>query len=84
MRILYRVQSIFREVFDDPALLIDETVSVADLPGWDSVATVHIVLATEAEFAVRFTTDQVADIRSVADIVALLKLHTEQQPVHQM
>lgn len=75
MNTFYRLQSIFRDVFDDPTLRLSEEMSVGNFPDWDSVATVQIVLATEAEFGVRFTTDEVATIRSVGDILRLLEAH---------
>lgn len=76
MNIFYRLQSIFRDVLDNPTLQLSEEMSIGNFPDWDSVATVQIVLATEAEFGVRFTTDEVAAIRSVADILKLLEAHT--------
>ena len=75
MNTFYRLQSIFRDVFDDPTLRVSEEMSVGNSPDWDSVATVQIVLATEAEFGLRFTTDEVATIRSVGDILRLLEAH---------
>jgi acyl carrier protein len=68
----HRLQAIFREVFDDPTLQLSEDLVVGGYPDWDSVATVQIVLATEAEFGVRFSTDGVAGIRSVKDLLAML------------
>lgn len=73
MNVRYRLQSIFRDVFDDPTLKLSEQTSIETLPDWDSVATVHIVLAAEAEFGVRFTTDEVAGVRSVADLLKVLE-----------
>lgn len=73
---LYRLQRIFREIFGDPNLLLTPETSAATLPDWDSVATVQIALATEAEFRVRFTTDEVAELQSVADLLRLLDAHT--------
>lgn len=75
MNTFYRLQSIFREVFNDPSLRLTPEMSVATFPEWDSVATVHIVLATEAAFGLRFTTDEVAAIRSVVDILRLLEAY---------
>lgn len=69
MNALPRLQKIFREVFDDPSLALTPAVSMASYPEWDSVATVNIVLATEAEFGIRFTTEEVAEVRSVADLL---------------
>ena len=45
---------------------------MASCEAWDSVATVQIVLEVEQEFAVRFTTDEVAGVRGVADLLHLL------------
>lgn len=75
MNIMYRLQAIFREVFADPQLQLTKDLSAANFADWDSVATVHIVLATEAEFGVRFTTAEVASILSVTDILRLLEVH---------
>jgi len=71
--VLYRLQTIFREVFSNPQLVLTEEMSATSIPDWDSVAMVHIILATEAEFGVRFSTDEVAAVSSVADIVRCLE-----------
>ena len=72
MDVFYRLQKIFREIFDDSGLQLTDDLSMKNFPAWDSVATVQIVLATEAEFGVRFTTDEVAKVRSVAELLRLL------------
>jgi acyl carrier protein len=72
MNPLQKVQSIFREFFDDPTLLVTPATSPSILPEWDSVAQVHIVLAVEEAFDIRFTTDEVAKVHSVADILRVL------------
>jgi acyl carrier protein len=72
MNTFYRLQHIFREVFDDATLQLSPELAMANCPDWDSVATVQLVLATEAEFGLRFTTDEVAQVRSVADLLALI------------
>jgi len=69
---LVRLQRIFREVLDDAGLVITPEFSPADCADWDSVATVQIVLATEEEFGVRLSTETVAGIKSVADLLRAL------------
>lgn len=69
---LIRLQRIFREILDNPSLRLDEAYSTAGNPEWDSVAMVQIVLAVEAEFGVQLQMEQVAGIKSVADILKLL------------
>lgn len=69
---LLKVQEIFRDVLDQPGLCITEKFSTADCPEWDSVATVQIVLATEAAFEVRVPMETVAGLRQVSELLDLL------------
>lgn len=64
------LQEIFRDVFDDENLVIDENFSVGGC--WDSAAMVQIVFAVESEFGVKFSTSEIAKIKSVADILKKL------------
>lgn len=82
MNNLFRLQSIFRDVFDDPTLRLSSEMSVGNPPEWDSVATVQLVLACEAAFAVRFTIDEVAAIRSVGDFVEYLEARTAARDIY--
>jgi len=72
---LFRVQKVFRDVFDDPSLRIDEHTTMTDLPDWDSVITIQLVLGAEAEFGIRFKTDEVAGVKSVRDILDVVRAH---------
>jgi acyl carrier protein len=69
---LLRLQRIFREIFDDPGLTLTVDYSMKQHSEWDSVATVQIVLATEQEFHFRFSTDAVARVKSVGDLLGAL------------
>ncbi|MDP0494945.1 MAG: acyl carrier protein [Verrucomicrobiota bacterium JB024] len=69
---LLRLQRIFRDVLDEPALRLSEDFSTADHPEWDSVAMVQIVLAVEQEFGCELDMAQVAQIKSVADILRFI------------
>lgn len=66
-----RLTAVFRDVFDDPALEI-QGLSRSTYPEWDSLAQVKLIIGIEEEFGVKFTIDQVANLGSVEEIVALL------------
>ncbi len=66
---LIRLRSIFRDVIGDASLEISENTKRSDLVDWDSVAMVQIILAVENEFGVRFSTGEIADIKSVSDLM---------------
>lgn len=63
------LQAIFRDVLDEPRLILSDELALGD-HNWDSVATVQIVLAAEAELGVRLTTEQVATLRTASDVLA--------------
>jgi acyl carrier protein len=69
---IMRLQKIFREVLDLPELELTANFSTADCAAWDSVATVQIVLATEAEFQVRVPLEAVAGLHRAGDLLTLL------------
>lgn len=69
---LKKINQIFAEVLDDDSIVVDENFSTSTCPDWDSVATVQIVMAVESEFGVKFSTDEVANMKSVSDILKKL------------
>lgn len=44
-----------------------------NLPDWDSVAIINLMMAIEAEFDVQMTVDEGADLVSVKSILAVLR-----------
>lgn len=77
MNRLFVVQNVFREVFDDDALVIGAATSHKDIDGWDSVAQVKIVLALEEEFGFRFSEDEVSEIRTVGQLLKAIEKYTD-------
>jgi acyl carrier protein len=73
--IFQRLQGIFREVFMDPTLQISGRTSPKEIPEWDSVAQVNIVLSVEMEFGFRLTTSEVSNIHKVDDLLGIITHH---------
>lgn len=67
------LQTIFREVLDNPELEIAATHSSKNLPGWDSVNHVNLILALEERFDLVFAPAEVAQAMSIAELVSLLQ-----------
>lgn len=63
--------AIFRDVFDDPDLEIDG-LTRSNCAAWDSLAHVKLIISLEEELGVKFTVDQVANLKSVAELRQLL------------
>ena len=68
--ILEQVSRIVAETLDIDDLRLDPTMSAADIPGWDSLTNVQIMVAVERAFGVRFRTGDIAGMANVGELVA--------------
>jgi acyl carrier protein len=66
---LHRLSRIVSETLDLDDFTLQPWMTAADVDGWDSLTNVQIVVAIEKEFGVRFSTGDIATMRSVADLV---------------
>jgi acyl carrier protein len=71
--IYQRLTTVFRDVFDDDSLMPTATMSAKDVPDWDSLNHVRLVVSVEAEFKVRFTAGEIAQLKNVGELVALIQ-----------
>jgi acyl carrier protein len=55
-----QLQEIFRDVFDDPTLILDEGMTALDVEGWDSVAHVNLIIAMEQKLGIKFATAEIS------------------------
>ena len=63
---------IFRNVFDDDELIINETTKAGDIYEWDSLAHIRLVISIEKVFELRFTTDEISNLANVGDMAKLI------------
>jgi acyl carrier protein len=73
MSTLNKLQEIFREVFEDDDLVIHEATSAADIEEWDSLMHVTLILEVEGAFKLRFLSGDVAGLKTVGDLCALIE-----------
>lgn len=70
-----QVQDVFRDVFDDPSLVLEDEMTSDDIPGWDSIAHINLIIAIERRFAIRFATAEISRLREDgANVGSLLEL----------
>lgn len=75
MTVRERVQDIFRDVFQDPSLVLRHDLTNKDVPAWDSLNHINLVLGIETEFGIRLKGEEVVELGSVGDIFTLLARH---------
>jgi len=67
-----RLQRIFQEVFNDDALLLSDGMTSADISGWDSLGHINLMFAIESAFGIQFTGTELADLKNVGELRALI------------
>jgi acyl carrier protein len=72
-QIIDALTEIFRDVFDDPTLVIGPDTTAEDIEGWDSVAHINIVVAAEIRFNVKFKTSEIEELKNLGEFVSLIE-----------
>jgi acyl carrier protein len=70
--IIARLQTIFDDLFLDPVQLTP-AISAKDVPEWDSLTHISLLLAVEKAFGIRFRVGEVENAKNVgqfADLIA--------------
>ncbi len=70
--LLQRLNEVFRSVFDDPTLTVSPDTTAKDVPGWDSIMHITLVIEVESEFNVKFQMAEIEKLRNVGDLIAML------------
>ncbi len=72
-QIMARLSNVFRDVFDDDDLQLNEKMTTADVKGWDSLMHITLLVAIEAEFGIRIKpgeAGELSDVGELADLIA--------------
>ena len=63
---------LLRDVLDDDEIVLTPETTARDVPGWDSLANVRLILAVEARYNTRFAAAEVARLRNVGELADLV------------
>lgn len=69
---LAQVKDVFRDVFDDDDLIVLPHMTAADIPGWDSLKMINLLVVIETRIGVRLRSSEVDGLRCVGDIVDIV------------
>jgi acyl carrier protein len=69
--VIAKLQTIFDDIFLEPVQLTPK-VSAKDVPEWDSLTHISLLLAVEKAFAIRFRVGEVENARNVGEFADLI------------
>ena len=70
--IFEEVVEIFREVFDDEDLEINDNTNSDDIEEWDSLENINLMVLMEKTFHIKFQISEIGDLENVGDMLDLI------------
>jgi acyl carrier protein len=57
------LQEVFRQVFDDPTIVLKDEMTATDVEGWDSVTHIDLLIAVEKALGIKFATAEMSRLK---------------------
>lgn len=64
---------VFREVFDDDTLVLNDEMTADDLDAWDSLSHINLIIAVELAFGIEFKHSEVQSFANVGELLSQIK-----------
>lgn len=71
--IFENLNEIFRDVFDDEDINVNEDTTSADVEGWDSLEHINLIVAVEKHFNMKFSMGEVTTMKNVGAMVDIIE-----------
>ena len=71
-KVFYVVQSIFRDIFDEEELIINDSTNSDDIEDWDSLNHINLVSSIEREFKIKFALGELLELKDVGAMIELM------------
>ena len=70
--IMSKLTSIFREVFSDPNLELEGSMTAEDVEKWDSLSHMVMITTVEERFGIKFKLRDLNKLKKVEDLVTVI------------
>ena len=67
--ILQQVEVIFKDVLDEETIVLNDTITANDVEGWDSLTHIHLVVAIEKYFKIKFKSNEILSWNNVGEML---------------
>jgi len=75
-QLLDTLTEVFRDVFGDDDIVLRPEFSADDVPGWDSLTHVRLLVTIERKFKIKFTVPEVRELKNVGELARLIQTKT--------
>lgn len=71
--IIEKLTPIFREVFAEPELVLNDELTAGDVENWDSLSHMLMISAVEKQFEIKFKLKDLNKMKRVGDLIAIIE-----------
>ncbi|MBR3630825.1 MAG: acyl carrier protein [Oscillospiraceae bacterium] len=71
-QVMARLTKVFRDVFDDDSIVLNDNTSAKDIEDWDSLEHINLIAAVEKEFRMRFQMKEVSGMKNVGEMASIV------------
>ncbi len=73
-QIYLHLNEIFRDVLDNNDIVLNAHITANDIEEWDSLAHIHLVVAIERFFKIRFSSKEIQNWDNLGELVECIHL----------
>lgn len=73
--IMDKLTEVFRGVFDDDAIVLNDATTANDIEDWDSLAHLQLISETEEAFGIHFSLGEINNFANVGELVDSIEKH---------
>ncbi len=66
------LNEVFRDVFDDDSISVNENTTSNDIEDWDSLEHINLIVAVEKKFNMKFSMGEVTSMKNVGEMVNII------------
>lgn len=67
-----RLTEVFRTVFDDDTITLNDATTSADIEDWDSLEHIDLIVSIEKAFSMKFTMSETTGMKNVGEMVDII------------
>jgi acyl carrier protein len=72
--LLLEVQDVFRDVLDQPHLVLTRESNAENVEDWDSLSHINLISAISKKYDVRFRLGELEELKNVGELLDLLQV----------
>lgn len=67
-----KLTEVFRTVFDDDTITLNDSTTSADIEDWDSLEHIDLIVSIEKAFSMKFTMSETTGMKNVGEMVDII------------